>query len=73
MFERPHALQTYLQREYWIQSALSVIRSRFRLCIASFCTRLSTLQPKMVPSSKYRVQQLEPFLFLVLIILVQQR
>lgn len=57
-----HALQTQLQREYWIQSARRVIRSRLRLCMACFRTRPSTLQPKMAPLPKYRVQQLKPFL-----------
>lgn len=55
-----HALQTQLQREYWIQ-ARRVIRSRLRLCIPCFRTRPHSLQPKMAPLPKYRVQQIKPF------------
>ncbi|CAI6345421.1 unnamed protein product [Macrosiphum euphorbiae] len=55
------ALQTYLQRTYWIQSARRVIRSRLRLCIPCFRTRPLSIQPKMAALPKYRVQQIKPF------------
>lgn len=55
------ALQAYLQRGYWIQSARKVIRSRLRLCIAYFRTRPRSVQPKMAHLPAYRVQQVKPF------------
>lgn len=56
-----NALQTYLQREFWIQSARQAIRSRLRLCISCFRTRPVAVQPKMAALPKYRVQQVKPF------------
>lgn len=57
----PSALQTHLQRLFWIQSARRVIRSRLRLCIPCFRTRPQSVQPKMAALPKYRVQQIKPF------------
>lgn len=55
------ALQTHLQREFWILSGRQAIRSRLRLCIPCFRTRPQNVQPKMASLPKYRVQQIKPF------------
>ncbi|XP_022168866.1 uncharacterized protein LOC111032737 [Myzus persicae] len=57
----PSALQTHLQRTFWIQSSRKVIRSRLRHCLACFRTRPQSVQPKMAALTKYRVQQIKPF------------
>lgn len=57
----PSALQTHLQRTFWIQSSRQVIRSRLRHCLACFRTRPQSVQPKMAALPKYRVQQIKPF------------
>lgn len=55
------ALQTHLQREFWIQSARRIIRSRLRLCMPCYRTKPKCIQPKMAVLPKYRVQQIKPF------------
>lgn len=55
------ALQAFLQRDFWIQSARKVIRSRLRLCVPCFRTRPKNIQPKMAVLPRYRVQQIKPF------------
>ncbi|XP_025409387.1 uncharacterized protein LOC112682853 [Sipha flava] len=53
------ALQSWLQREWRIQSAQRVIRSRLRLCISCFHVRPRSLQPKMANLPKYLKSRLK--------------
>ncbi|XP_025420904.1 uncharacterized protein LOC112691007 [Sipha flava] len=55
------ALQTHLQRKFWILSARQAIRSRLRLCMPCYRTPPRSVQPKMATLPKYRVQQIKPF------------